>query len=519
MRFWGEFMTKMFKSVLSVIGIMGLLGISSNLLNGCSSGSAAPVQSSDVNIASIAIDETTMPSVIYIGEFDNAGIKLLVTYSDGSSESVSVTEKLVPDAYKHYLETPGEWNVTIYYRGITTVIKLNVQYRYFVVDFYAMVATSTLTKISSQSVKKGDSAIAPDIPVETLAYEHTLYTFKSWDVDFTKITSDLKVTAIYNEETIYWVSFFKGDNSLISKQYVKEGGNATSPTPSEYEMSGYDFIGWDRGFSNVTKDLNIYGIYVKVEKASSETWNGSVSSGYFGGLYPQTVVEDQATINALSVITSANSKGYLEYNGSQYYKTSAVVNGLTFKSTSGKTTFSSGSTYYFKVEPLKWRVLASTSTTVTVLSEYDLQAMAFDDDSNNYQNSNIRKWLIDDFYNRAFNDDDKKRILTTTVDNSVSSTTDSSNSYVCGNTEDKVFLLSRKELSFLSGGYAAKATDYARVTNAYMNNDNCGWWLRSPRTASSMASWCIGYVGDVYAGNNCTVSDTCARPALTISIQ
>jgi hypothetical protein len=514
-------MIKRLKTIFGLVIAASVIEFSGVLLSGCKLNQGDPMQSSDRNIASIEVDEASMPNVVYIGEFNEAGIKLLVTYSDGASDTVSVTEDFIPEAYKHYLETPGQWNVTIYYRGTTTTIRLKIEYRYFTVDFYAMVTTNTVEKIGSQSVKKGDAATAPTNYVEKIAFEHTLYSFKAWDVDFSKISSDLKVTATYIEETIYWVSFFKADNSLIKKQYVKERGNAIAPSVSECTMSGYDFIGWDRTFTNVMKDLNIYGIYIKIENADKTTWTGDVNSGFYGGLYPQTVVEDDVTLAALSGITSVNSKGYIEYAGNQYYKAVAKVANLGLTSKSGKTAFATGSTYYFKVEPIRWHVLSSSGTSVMLLSEFDLHAMAFDDNSNNYKESGIRNWLTGDFYNQAFNENDKNKILTTTVDNGLTSTTDTSNPYTCEDTQDKVYLLSRKELSLVtwSYSYAAVATDYARVTNACVSSGQSGWWLRSPRPASAMASWCIGYAGDVYSGNICTVNDTCVRPVLNLSLQ
>lgn len=71
----------------------------------------------------------------------------------------------------------------------------------------------------------------------------------------------------------------------------------------------------------------------------------------------------------------------------------------------------------------------------------------------------------------------------------MASTGDTTNSYCCGNTDDKIFLLSVKEVE--TSGYRfssnndriRKTTDYAKANYAYQSNtDGCGgwWWLRSP---------------------------------------
>ena len=54
------------------------------------------------------------------------------------------------------------------------------------------------------------------------------------------------------------------------------------------------------------------------------------------------------------------------------------------------------------------------------VSEKFLDLVEYDDNSNNYKNSSIRKWLNGGFLNKAFSDD--SLIVTTEVDNSTAST-------------------------------------------------------------------------------------------------
>jgi hypothetical protein len=280
-------MNKSLKTLMSIVAAMGLFGTFGATLASCDFQQGTPVQSSDRNIVSISVDESTAPKVIYIGEFDQSGLALLVTYSDGTSESIPVTTSFIPSAHRHYLETPGNWNVTIYYRGAVTTVNLNIQYRYYTVDFYALVNSSTPEKISTQSVKKGEAAVVPETYAISLPYEHTLYTFNGWDKEFANVTSDLTINATYGEETICWVSFFDGNKKLIKKNYVKEGADAVAPSETERAMTGYDFVGWDRAFTNVKADLDVYGIYTKVEVPTDPTtltvWDGSVATSFESG--------------------------------------------------------------------------------------------------------------------------------------------------------------------------------------------------------------------------------------------
>ncbi len=149
---------------------------------------------------------------------------------------------------------------------------------------------------------------------------------------------------------------------------------------------------------------------------------------------------------------------------------------------------------YYKVEPIKWKVL-SRGGELFVVTDDILDAHCFDGSSNNYANSEIRRWLNDEFYNKAFDDSQKVKIVTTTVDNSLSSTGDSSNKYICGNTSDKVFLLSRKEANQYFGSSSArqkKGTDYAKARGLWVaSNGNSWWWLRSPCYRNSTYAQCV----------------------------
>ena len=136
-----------------------------------------------------------------------------------------------------------------------------------------------------------------------------------------------------------------------------------------------------------------------------------------------------------------------------------------------------GETYYFKVEPIKWRILAKDDKTALILSENVLINKRFDDSSNAYSTSEIRTWLNGEFYNLVFAETEKSLISTTRVDMGSS------------NLMDKVFLLSEAQAantSYFSGNYQRKkiTTDYARAMGAYMSTYTsyygCGyWWLRS----------------------------------------
>ncbi len=270
------------------------------------------------------------------------------------------------------------------------------------------------------------------------------------------------------------------------------------------------------------------------------------------GTYPQTVVDDSSLISSLNSLTSTNANGYYQYEGSEYAKVVAhpypYGTGYKFLNDS---TIQSDQTYYFKVEPIKWRVLEEADGTYTLLSEYIIDKQVFYTSrdnrtiggqtiyANNYEHSTIREWLNNDFYNKAFSSLEKGSILTTLVDNSASTTASSTNPYFSNNTMDKVYLLSYQEARSSTYGFStsnnspaptrfAVTTDYARAVGAYMSTStyrysygNGYWWLRSPIYNNSLHASNVNYYGEITnsksVGHN-FVSNTGygARPAIKI---
>ena len=87
-----------------------------------------------------------------------------------------------------------------------------------------------------------------------------------------------------------------------------------------------------------------------------------------------------------------------------------------------------------------------------------------------------------------------------------------SNLYTCTNTEDKIFLLSEREVSTSKYGFADYSesgtgnsrirfpTDYAKAKYAYKSykaEEGGNWWLRSPHYSASNQALCVEYDGDL----------------------
>ncbi|MCI7788351.1 MAG: DUF6273 domain-containing protein, partial [Mollicutes bacterium] len=126
---------------------------------------------------------------------------------------------------------------------------------------------------------------------------------------------------------------------------------------------------------------------------------------------------------------------------------------------------------------------------------------------NNYKFSDIRKWLNSDFLEQAFYYD-TSLIQTVNVDNSAKSTGDSSNPYACEDTQDKVYLLSDKDVNNKEYGFPDYASRIAYDADGNAQN----YWLRSPYNYGNDAR-CVSHFGGV--GNGCVYTSSGVRPALT----
>ena len=229
---------------------------------------------------------------------------------------------------------------------------------------------------------------------------------------------------------------------------------------------------------------------------------------------------------------------------------------------------SSNSYRYFKVEPIKWKVITDsysgkclllaedilTANVPYYVSESSRTIAGTTVYSNNYKYSTIRAYLngkyeSDDtqsktayenkgFLQTAFTAGAQNLIAVTTVDNSAASTTDSGNNvteatdYACEDTKDKIFLLSLKEAT--SFGFPAynksgtgnarirKLTDYAKANYAYQTGLACSggeWCLRSPVYDSVTAVGLVNYYGYAKDCRNVYSTSCGVVPALSISLQ
>ncbi len=335
------------------------------------------------------------------------------------------------------------------------------------------------------------------------------YTFEGWFAGEEKVESielgsygDITLTAKWAVIT-YNITYenTKGAANGNPATYNIE----TAITLSDITSPGYTFEGWFAGEEKVESiELGSYGDitltakwavdmstenYVRVNENNERDEDG----GYIlFGQYPQTIKAAYVSI----ISTTPDTDGYyLGSDGERYAKVVAdpYESGYTF---SNDSSVIDGNTYYFKVEPIRWRILSESDGKAFILCDGIIANKAYQRYNNHYSISDIRAWLNDEFYKTAFGALQQALIQTTEVDNSVYSTGYSSNPYACENTFDKVFLLSYREVTNSAYGFASSSStydtarrmltsDYSRATGAHMSTEssyygNGRWWLRSP---------------------------------------
>ncbi len=297
------------------------------------------------------------------------------------------------------------------------------------------------------------------------------------------------------------------------------------------------------------------GTYTRVDENGNESEDGTY---ILFGTYPQTLVTgDLATelTNAAGILpTESTPSGWISY---KYYKGSGSVNseytsvdymwfkdvttadgehyrGVYFTSYRPTSTYltsnssnsyqdnnkySTKTVYWFKYEPVLWRIIYANNGEALLLCQMIIDSREVYDDTeartegdttiraNNYEYSNIRAWLNDNFYNVAFNDLERELILLTHVDNSLQTTGSNYNNFICADTDDYIFLLSYEEVNkwlFVYETAKRTATDYAKAQGVFVSTSSStkgysDWWLRSPSSTGAYTQKVLsgGYTSDL----------------------
>lgn len=131
------------------------------------------------------------------------------------------------------------------YNNVTSDLTINAVYD---VDTFTVTFKDGEKVLSTQTVEYEAAATAPNL--DTLTPPEGKH-FKEWDKDFSKVTENMVVSAVY-EDNFYTVTFKNGE-TILKTEKVKHGDPATPP--NVFDTATKKFVEWDKSFDNVTSDL------------------------------------------------------------------------------------------------------------------------------------------------------------------------------------------------------------------------------------------------------------------------
>ena len=270
----------------------------------------------------------------------------------------------------------------------------------------------------------------------------------------------------------------------------------------------------------VQPEYNFYSIPIDVSTGKKAT---AASTEVYFGVFPKTVLplSSAVTINEAEKIILGNNTYYLGSDGEYYAKVLENASGTTYKysdNSSVKQT-SANSYRYFKLEPIKWKVLTTNyNSTGKALLHADMAIMCnipfyvstssrtisgTTVTATDYKYSTVRAYLngayeagdtqAAEYLNKGFLQTVFKPVTQSLIASTILS--DSSN------VNDKIFLLNLTEvtstaLGFPTGGYGSNAkarirrpTDYAKANYSYDGGSDVSgakYMLRGAPSGSSI---------------------------------
>lgn len=236
--------------------------------------------------------------------------KYTVTFMDGEKVLETFTNVThgdtvtAPEVPKKDGKTFKKWDKG--FSNVTSDLTINAVYD---VDTFTVTFKDGEKVLETQTVEYEAAATAPD--TARLSPPEGMH-FAKWDKDFSKVTEDIEVSAVY-ELNVYTVTFKNGETTLKTEM-VKHGSAATPP--NVYDTATKKFVRWDKDFSKVTSDL--------IVNAKFETKKFTLTFINFDGTTVYTAeVEYGASIDshfekADNDVTETYDEAILAYDG--WYK-------------------------------------------------------------------------------------------------------------------------------------------------------------------------------------------------------
>lgn len=194
--------------------------------------------------------------------------------------------------------------------------------------------------------------------------------------------------------------------------------------------------------------------------------------------------------------------------------------------------FTKDNIYWFKWEPIKWRVLNAEADGLYVMSEYILDSQEFDitGKSANWEKASLRIWLNQQFYENVFTANEKNKINLTTHQNK-GNTSDGTVDY--GEVTDNIWLLSWYEMKSKNYGFSSskysydlnrqsKGTEYAKCQGLMVSTDS-DYFGKSPyrlitKTNQFSGTYYVSSNGSILGDSELRGSYYGVRPVLKLNL-
>lgn len=322
-------------------------------------------------------------------------------------------------------------------------------------------------------------------------------------------------------------ALYNGNVKITDLQLTEAGTNFTIHMPALtyeglYQIRIYtNFLGITHNQDLNYRILHVEEMFSSIQLLPEGTDGsaGPTAKYIYMGSFPQTIKAADVEIyqDIMIEVPNTSIKYYYGSDGCWYEYcrengySSVVNNGGTYSDGSPVKKSDSSSSRYFKLEPVKWRVLTEDykgTGNWLLMAENVLYAcgFVFSDKASSYayassgsasgNNRGIRYNLNNTFYEKCFSETEKAKIVKTLVDNSKESTRDYAGSlsgynYNGEDCEDFIFPLSEYEITNPEYGFAAYnqadnlrvriQTDYALANFLYWDKNVTGvqYWTRS----------------------------------------
>lgn len=319
---------------------------------------------------------------------------------------------------------------------------------------------------------------------------------------------------------------------------------------------GYYHVDTDGSHTVNTNDFILFGSYPQTRETDDEriaslgeqlgnTWT---DYGYYAAGQQQELMSWQDVELDGVRYRAVNVTGYRPY-----YTDLAASAENCYAASNG---YVPGEVYFFRYEPIRWRVLCYQNGEAMLNSVQCLDGQSFQNTyekdgsilynpgietyANDWGESYIRAFLNSDFYSWAFNEAEQSRVTEQTLNNSATGYS-AENTFAADqkDTQDRVYLLSYADLFNTAYGFAdvkgnangdvsvcKTGSDYAlsqgmrtsqQASNA--DGDPCSWWMLRSAGGKSFSMCGVSKNGEVTKANTVMFGEAAADGIVTYTAE